>query len=323
MTTVSAEDSRKLARFRHQRLAFRELPLLLVLAGVVAFFSFTSSGFFNPVNLGSIGRDTAVIGLMAIGLTCVVITGGIDLSCASLLALSASVMALLMQRQVNSGVAILAGLVCALTLGGVNALLVTRLAVPPIVATLATLSLYRMQAIKAVTLISPLPAGLAVVSQGWVASLILAAALIISHAVLQRTAFGRHIYAVGGNPAAAKLAGLPVGRVIAGTYILSGLCAGAAGVIASGMMNSVQGNMLGGYELDTVAAVVIGGTSITGGRGSVIGSVIGAAIMAALRNGLVVSGRDVYWYQTIIGLTILAVGMVDLKTSEKSRSAAR
>ena len=289
----------------------RDLPLLLILALVFGFFALSAPNFLDPINLASIGRDIAVIGMMGMGLTLVIITGGIDLSCASILALSASVMAILMRDHGGIALPVAAALGVAVLLGAGNAYLVTVLNAPPIVATLATLSLYRMQAIKMVTLISPLAPGFRTLGTGWASFLVFVALLAVGLAILGRTPWGRHVYAAGGNPAAARLSGVSVTRTIGWTYVASGFTAGMAGLVAAATLDSVQGNMFMGYELDAVAAVVLGGTSMTGGRGGVFGTAIGAALMAVLRNGLIVKGLDVFWYQAIIGIAILGVAALD------------
>lgn len=291
--------------------ALRELPLFGLLVLVFAYFAISAPGFLNAINLASIGRDVAVIGMMGMGLTLVVITGGIDLSCASILALSASVMAIMMRDTGGIAVPVAAALAASVALGAGNAFLVTRLNAPPIVATLATLSLYRMQAIKMVTLISPLAPGYRALGTGWAAFLVFAALLAAGIVLLARTRWGRHVYAAGGNPGAARLSGLNVSRTIGWTYVACGFAAGVAGLVAAATLDAVQGNMFMGYELDAVAAVVIGGTSMVGGRGGILGTAIGAALMAALRNGLIVKGLDVFWYQAIIGVAILGVAAVD------------
>lgn len=301
----------------------RELPLLVFLLILTGFFAWRAPGFFNSVNLASIGRDISVIGIMAVGLTAVIITGGIDLSCAATLALSASVMAMLMQSTGMIFLPALAALAVGAVLGGLNGLLVTTFGVPAIVVTLATLSLYRAQAVRLVTLISPLPPGFSVLGRGFVSFGVFLLVLAMAGAALSRTRWGRHVYAVGGNLAAARLSGITTGRTIALTYVVSGLTAGLAAIVASATLNSVQGNMLQGYELDAVAAVVIGGTSVTGGRGGVLGTAIGAAIMAVLRNGLIVAGLDVYWYQAIIGAAILAVAGMDYIIALRRAKEAR
>lgn len=304
-----------------RRTTLRELPLLLALVALAGYFALRVPGFSNAVNLGSIGRDVAIIGTMGIGMTLVVITGGIDLSCASILALSASCMAVLMERTGTIALPVVVALAVAVALGGGNAFLITVLNAPPIVATLATLSLYRVQAIQTVTLISDLPSGFRVLGSGWGSFSVFLAGLAAGMIGLRHTAFGRHVFAVGGNTQAARLAGLRVKRVIGWTYVISALTAGVAGLIASAMLNSVQGNMMMGYELDVIAAVVIGGTSITGGRGSALGTAAGAGIMAVLRNGLIVAGLDVYWYQAIIGLAILVVGGADRLAARRAEGA--
>jgi ribose transport system permease protein len=168
-----------------------------------------------------------------------------------------------------------------------------------------------MQAIKMVTLISPLAPGFRTLGTGWASFLVFVALLAVGLAILGRTPWGRHVYAAGGNPAAARLSGVSVTRTIGWTYVASGFTAGMAGLVAAATLDSVQGNMFMGYELDAVAAVVLGGTSMTGGRGGVFGTAIGAALMAVLRNGLIVKGLDVFWYQAIIGIAILGVAALD------------
>lgn len=308
---ASPETGKPGARTAHSATTLRELPLFFVLAALIGWFAITAPGFFNPINLASVSRDAAVIGILGLGLTVVVITGGIDLSCASILALSACIMGILMDR---TGTIFLPAVACVAVagfLGAGNGFLVGRLGVPPIVATLATLSLYRMQAMKMVKLISPLPSGFRALGSGWNAFAALLVALVVMMLVLSRTRWGRRVYAVGGNSVAARLSGIHVGWTVGWTYVVSGLLAGGAALLASATLNSVQGTMFMGYELDAVAAVVIGGTSIAGGRGGVLGTALGAAIMSTLRNGLIVAGMSVYWYQAIIGCAILLVAGLD------------
>lgn len=291
----------------------RELPALVFLLVAVSALWYKAPNFGTATNLLTIARETAIVGIMGAGMTTVIITAGIDLSVASVLAFSAAVMAAMVVGGTSIWLAVIAALGVGMACGAGNALLITRLRIPPIIATLGTMGILR----AGVTLythakwIGPLPGSFYFVGTGYTPVILLAVVAATSSIFLLRTKMGRYVYAAGGNEEAVRLSGLNVERVKSTVYILNGLLASVAGLIMTSSMASAQSNMAMGYELNVIAAVVIGGTSINGGQGSVLGTIIGAAIMAVLSNSLILLGVPIYWHKVITGAIILIAVLVD------------
>ena len=298
---------------RAHYLSIRELPALIFLALIVAVLWLYKPNFGSPTNLLTTAREIAIVGIMGVGMTMVILTSGIDLSVASMLAFSAAVMARMMVGGASIWLSALAGLGVGIACGVGNALLITRLKIPPIIATLGTMGILR----AGVTLytgaewIGPLPNSFAVVGTGYRPILGLAIVSICFGLLLARVAMGRYVYATGGNEEAVRLSGISVVRTKFIVYTLNGLLAAVAGIIMASSMSSAQANMATGYELNVIAAVVIGGTSIAGGQGSVLGTIVGAAIMAVLYNALILLGVPIYWHKVITGGVILTAVLFD------------
>lgn len=290
----------------------KELSILLFFIGLCAALALSTNSFLSTESLRLLGTDAAAVGIMAVGMTAVIITGGIDLSVAAILALSALVGGSMVARgQVALGFA--AALATGTACGALNGSLITLVRVPPIIATLATL--YVLQ--SAATILSGGQVILLHSNElGFIGSGFrpLAVTLLVftGGAVAMRlTRAGRHVYAVGGNEEAARLAGIRPDRTKVGVYVLSGLLSGLAGLVMLGIGNTFQASDAEGYELAVIAAVVIGGTSITGGQGSVVGTLIGVGISTVLRNGAILVGLDARWTSAVIGAAIFAAVAVD------------
>ena len=289
----------------------RELPIFLFLVALCAGLALANRNFLNSGNLRTMGTDAAAIGIVSVGMTAVIITGGIDLSVAAVLALSA-----LVGGGLISGGHTLLG--CAVTLatglgcGALNGGLITIARMPPIIATLGTL--YILQ--SAATIYS---GGQVVYVQGNLSSLgtglapvvITLLVFAIGYAVMRLTRIGRYVYAIGGNEESARLVGISPARVKMAVYVASGFLAALAALVTMGINNTFQANDVVGYELAAIAAVVIGGTSILGGEGSVLGTMIGVGISTVLRNGAILVGLDARWAQAVIGAAILVAVIVD------------
>lgn len=292
---------------------FRELPALLFLIALISYLLIAEPKFGSSTNLLTVARETSIVGIMGAGMTMVIITAGIDLSVASVLAFSAGVMAMLVVGGASLWVSVASGLAVGTACGGLNGLLITQLRIPPIIATLGTMSILR----AGVTLytgakwIGPLPNALYPIGTGCAPLVLLILVTLVLTLFMRGSATGRHIYAVGGNEEAVRLSGVSPAKVKLVVYLLNGLFAAVAGVIMASSMSSAQSNMAWGYELNVIAAVVIGGTSINGGRGSIFGTILGAAIMAVLSNALILQGIHPYWHKVITGAIILAAVMVD------------
>lgn len=301
-------------------LGIREASVALMLVLVALYLSFASSYFLEPRNLLNVGRQASVVGTVALGEALVIIARGIDLSVGSVIGLSAVTGALVAQATGWQGasipVAIGTGLVCGL----VNGLLFTRLRINPFITTLGTLSIARGIALL-------LTGGLPVMVQGWPeflgsgriatvpVSLILMLVLAVVFYVLStRTRTGREIFAIGDNPKASMLAGIDLKRTRLLVFALSGTLAGLGGIVLAGNLASADPNLGLGYELDVIAAVILGGTSLSGGRGSIPGVVLGAVLMALLNNAFVLLGISAYWQVVTKGVVIiLAVGLDSLR----------
>ena len=296
--------------------------MLVALLVLCIALSIASPYFFTLRNIFNVLQGMSTIGIMAIGMTIVLIAGGLDLSVGSVLAVGAVLTARLMTYNgVNPWLAVAAGLAAGVGIGAINGLLVTRAKIVPFIATLSTLGVARglafVLATGAGTVASNVPmrdAGVAYLGAGYVGPvpmpvLIMLALVVLSAVLLANTVLGRQIYAVGSNARAARLPGISVERVQLITYVICGGLAALAGVVTTGLLATASTNLGQGVELDVIAAAVIGGTSLSGGEGSVIGTLIGAAIMAVVRNAFVLLGLPLHLQVMIIGVVILlAVG---------------
>ena len=271
----------------------RGLALCLVLE--IALFAAIGWNFFTAGNAGEIVRASAEIGLLALALTPVIVTGGIDLSVGSLLGLCAVVLGVTWRDAGwPIGAAAAAAVVAGVVGGGLNALLVARLGIPPLIVTLGTYSLFRGVAegvTAGVRNYSDFPESFLFLGQGRIGVvpsqlLVLVAAAIGFWLMIHRMAVGRTLRAIGFSPDGARYAGLPVGRRLGGVYLLSGLCAGVAALLYVARLGQAKADAGTGFELMAITAVILGGTSIFGGRGSVGGTLLGLATLAVLQNGL-------------------------------------
>ncbi len=297
--------------------------------------SFASNNFLTVDNGMNVLRQISINLCLSIGMTLVILSGGIDLSVGSVLALAGAVSAGLLKNgialpmfgvslQFTTFGAVLAGLLVGLTLGWFNGFVITRFSLPPFVATLGTLSIARglTQLWTRGFPITGLGPQFGFIGTGHLLGLpmpvwISGALVAVFTLVTRRTRFGRYLYAVGGNERAAQLTGLNLRRIRVWVYALGGGLAGVAGLILTARLDSATPSAGMGYELDSIAAVVIGGTSLNGGRGSVPGTVLGCLIIGILNNGLVLLEVSPFWQQVIKGLVILlAVALDRVSTRE-------
>jgi rhamnose transport system substrate-binding protein len=297
-------------------LATHDFVLVLFLAAEVAVFSAIGTNFLSVENAFELLRLSVEIGLLALALTPVIVTGGIDLSVGSLLGLTAVLLGG-MWRDLGLPIdlAALLAVGAGLAAGGVNALFITWLRIPPLIVTLATYLLFRGLA-EGLTAGSkryaPLPEHFLFLGQGYVFGvipvqlLIFAVAAVAVWLLLHRTTFGRAWYAIGFSAEAARYAGIPVGRRLALAYILSGGAAGLAGVIYVSHLGQVKADAGTGYELMAITAVVLGGTSIFGGRGGVHGTLLGLFAIAVLQRGLRMADQPAELGGILTGVLLLA-----------------
>lgn len=301
--------------------------ILIALVALCAVLSVISDNFLSSRNIINVLRQTSINGILAIGMTFVILTRGIDLSVGSVVALAGVVSASFATTS-SSGfipgapyiamLPLVVGVLAGTAVGSLSGLAVARFSVPAFVATLGMLS-----AARGLTLIysggRPIPAltdGYRWIGTGDIAGIpvpivLFALVFLLSHFVLSRTRFGRHVYAVGGNPHAAKVSGLPVRRIRFAVYAISGALAGIAGMVLAARTGSALPQAGVAYELDAIAAVVIGGTSLAGGIGRVSGTVIGALLIGVMNNGLDLLGVESYYQQVIKGGLIVVAVLLD------------
>jgi ribose transport system permease protein len=321
---VAGEGGARFSRSAAARLiAVREAGVLGALVVLCIVLSLASPYFFTLRNIFNVLQGMSTIGMMAVGATMVLVAGGLDLSVGSVLAVGAVLTARLMTYQgVSPWLAAGAGMGAGIAFGLVNGVLVTRARIVPFIATLGTLSIGRGLAFLLATgpagVASNVPmrdAGVGFLGAGYVGPVpmpvILMLAMVAAAALfLGNTVHGRQIYAVGSNVRAARLCGINVDRVQCFTYIVAGGLSALAGIINTGLLSTASTNLGQGIELDVIAAAVIGGTSLSGGEGSVVGTLFGAAIMAVVRNAFVLLGLPLHFQTMIIGVVILlAVGL--------------
>jgi len=290
-----------------------EAVLGFLLVVVMFLLAQQSDKFFTTANILNQGRLMTEIGLIALPMTFVIITGGIDLSVGSILGLCAILLGVFWQ---NLGLPLPAAMVLAVLVGGVagliNGLIITRFRVPPLIATLATLALYRglAEGISQARSVRGYPEWFFVLGQKDVWGVptqlwILIVLSIVAAGILGLTTFGRATYAIGANETAARFSGINVDRTKLMIYTASGLVSGLAAVIFVSRVSTTRSDMGTGVELDVITAVVLGGTSIFGGRGTIIGTVIGLILVQALKNGLSLSGVKGDGTIVVIGLVLI------------------
>ena len=291
----------------------QEVVLAAILAGALVVLAFTSEQFLTVDNLLNQGRLACEVGLVALPMTLIIVTGGIDLSVGSIMGLCAIMLGVLWK---NLGLplelAILLTLVIGTAAGMVNGLVITRIGVPPLIATLATLALYRglAEGISQARSVRGYPDWFFILGQGEVAGVptqlwLLLAAILVFAVLLARTTFGRTLYAIGNNETAARFSGLAVDRAKLTIYGLSGLMAGLAAWIFVSRVSTTRSDMGTGLELDAIAAVVLGGTSIFGGTGSILGTVLGVVLVQLLKNGLALTGVKGDATIVVIGIVLI------------------
>ena len=295
--------------------------------GLVVLFvviSCLNSSFIDPSNLKNLLRQVSINALISFGMTFVILTGGIDLSVGSILALSSVLMGSFIKSGNNPIVGIVLACVMGAVLGAVNGLVITKGKVAPFIATLATMTIFR-----GLTLvytngnpISSLTESEAFHSfgQGFFMGLPVPAIMMllmfaVSYFILHKTTLGRKTYAVGGNEKVSFIAGIKIDRIKIFAYTITGYLCGMAGAILTSRLNSAQPTAGTGYELDAIAAVVLGGTSLSGGKGRIVGTIIGALIIGTLNNGLNILNVSSFYQQVVKGIVILLAVLMDRKKS--------
>ena len=289
---------------------------------LVVVISVLNTAFLDLSNLLNLLRQVSINGLIAFGMTFVILTGGIDLSVGSILALSSAFTAILITSGLDPIVALIVGVLGGFLLGVFNGVLVTFGSMAPFIATLATMTIFRGLTLV-ITDGNPITdLGDSYLFQlfgkGYffgisVPAVTMIIVFIVLAIILQKTTFGRHTYAIGGNEVASKISGIKVNKVKILIYGISGLMSALAGAILTSRLNSAQPTAGTSYELDAIAAVVLGGTSLTGGKGRIVGTLIGVLIIGVLNNGLNLLGVSSFYQQVVKGIVILIAVLIDRK----------
>ncbi|WP_290429008.1 ABC transporter permease subunit [Paenibacillus andongensis] len=302
----------------------QSLGSLLGLVLIVVILSVVNGDFLTVGNIFNVLRQISINALIAFGMTFVILTGGIDLSVGSILALSSAFTAGLMASGMNTWLAVGIGLVGGLVMGAINGLLITKGKVAPFIATLATMTVFR-----GLTLvytqgrpITGFKEDFALLGKGYFLQIPMpiiwmVIAFAVLYIILKHTTFGRRVYALGSNEEATWLSGINTSKVKILVYSISGLLAAISGIILTSRLNSAQPTAGGAFELDAIAAVVLGGTSLSGGRGWIVGTLIGAMIIGVLDNGLNLLNVSSFYQQVVKGIVILIAVLLDRSKARK------
>ena len=298
----------------------RELTILVALIAIMAVFTIINPIYMSISNLGDIIEQSVIFGLMGIGMTYVIITGGIDLSVGSILALVAVTAAKLSSGGMNVIGVVLISLALSVFLGIINGFLVSYMKLQPFIATMGTMSVYRGIAYIVTDgfPVSGVPSEFRSVFYGKITTglrtsvIVLLIFAVVAHIFLKYTRFGNYVYAIGGNEEASRLSGVKVQINKIKAYAVCGIGCGLAAMILIAKLASGEPTAGNGYELNAIAAACIGGTSMAGGRGTIAGTVLGAILFSALKVGLITSGMDTFWQYVATGIVIIIAAYVEI-----------
>lgn len=321
---IEKERPESLAKGGKSGLALDKFITFAAVIVLFTFFSITARNFFTMRSILSLALQTSTITLMGIGVTFVIITGGIDLSIGSVVAFSGTIAVIAARAGLPIWLSMVIGLAVGVFTGLLNGLMITRLKLPPFIATLGTMMVTRGVALTITNANAwPAPQGFGNLGNGTIFGmgpqfpgipypvLIMIAVAIIFGFILSRTRLGRYTYAIGSNQEAARLSGIKVNQVKMINYVFCGLLAALVGIILASRMATSQPNSATGYEMNAIASAVIGGTSLMGGVGTVGGTVIGSFIIGILTVGLTMSGANYFMQQIVIGLVVIGAVTVD------------
>jgi len=297
---------------------------LFALILLFAIITVLNPSFLTPLNIMNLLRQISINALIAFGMTFIILTGGIDLSVGSILALSSALMAGMMVSGMDPILAIIVGVLLGTMMGVINGLLITKGKMAPFIATLASMTIFRGLTLvytegKPITGLGD-SLGFQLLGRGYffglpVPAVTMILAFFILWFVLHKTSFGRKTYAIGGNEKASRISGIKVDRVKIMIYGLAGTVAALAGAILTSRLNSAQPTAGQSYEMDAIAAVVLGGTSLSGGKGRMFGTLIGVLIIGTLNNGLNLLGVSSFYQQVVKGIVIIVAVLLDRKKS--------
>lgn len=314
-----------MSNFKTKMKENQNLGTILALIILMVFVSILNPTFLQANNLMNLMRQLIINGFIALGMTFVILTGGIDLSVGSTLALTSAIFAGLLQNGMNTGLAILIAVGLGLVLGLLNGLLITKGKLAPFIVTLATMTIFR-----GLTLVYTDGRPIAGPKDNFAFQflgkgqffgipfqvILFILAFLCLWIILNKTSLGRKIYAVGGNEKASFISGINIDKVKIWVYVISSLMAVLSGLVLTSRLNSAQPTAGAAYEMDAIAAVVLGGTSMTGGSGSLTGTLIGILILGVLNNGLNLLGVSSFYQQIVKGIVILIAVLIDRKRNK-------
>lgn len=326
ITEDNLKESKKSTYFRSLFDA-QESMIFVIFVLFCLVLSIVAPNFLTARNISNVVRQFSMITIVAVGMTFVIITGGIDLSVGGIVAfVGVSVAWLIVKVQMPIWLAILLGIAMGSFLGYINSLLIVRVNLPPFIATLGMMQVSRglVLALTKGYPIRPFPEKFLQFGHGEIGVIpvpivIMLIVILLAHLFLSKTSMGRYIYYVGSNREAAELSGIKVKKVLTLAYVLAGFTSSIAAIILTARLSSAQSNMGEGWELDAIAAVVIGGASLSGGEGSIIGTLIGAALMGVIRNSLILLHVSAYWQTVVIGCVIIAAVTVDQMRQKRKK----
>ena len=305
----------------------KEIGIILILIVLSVLIQLKNPIFLTYSNIIDVCRNTSYTLVIAVGMTFVLIAKGLDLSVGSLMALGGLISSLAMFYGVPILLAVLLGLLVGAAVGVVNAFCIVKLNIPAMIATLGSMYMARglVLVITKGSPVFPLPEAFGNFGKGYflgVPYVVLIALLlsIAAHLVLSRTTYGRKVYAIGGNPETAKFAGINVAMVTGSCYLISGVLAALSGILTAARMGSGQPSIGDGTEMTVITAVIIGGTSLNGGAGTILGTVLGALLMNVLSSGMNLVGISAYWQKFVMGLIIIIAVGADMYQRNRRRA---
>lgn len=309
-----------------RRTQLSHYAIFFVLVIMLAFFSIVAKGFFSKTTFLNILRQVAVNGIAAVGMTLVIITGGIDISVGSIIGATSVFCAMMMTTlHIHPVLAVIITMLFGQLVGVLNGMMVYRIKIPPMIATLASMSILRGMAyiFSGGLPIYNLPKNFTIIGQGYfigipVPVIIMTICFAIGWFLLERTSYGRYVYCIGSNSEASRLSGINVGRIMISVYALSGMLASMAGIVYLSRVNSGQPKGGEGYEMDIITAVVLGGVSTTGGEGKIVRVVVGLLIMGVLMTGMTMMNIQEYYQRVVKGIVLIVAISYDIISQRRA-----
>jgi len=303
---------------------YRETTLAIILMMICVLLTLATDSFFTDGNLFNVLKQATLVAIIAVGQTFIITSGGIDLSVGQSMALSSIISAYSLKAGYPLIFCVLLGVMISVFVGFANGVLITKLKLPAFIITLGMTNIVKgvILILTEGNIVSISNETVIFIGQGNVGPipamvLIMLAIVILCTVLLNKSVFGNQVKSVGGNETAARLSGISCDKVRILVYVLTGILCGIAAIIVTGRVNGGNPNSAGTYDMDSIAAVIVGGTSLTGGSGTIIGTVLGALLMILIRNGLVLLRVNIYWQTVAVGMVIIVVCAIDAFTRSR------